>query len=52
MEVKYSERMPLWLVNVLNENNINKTSFSKYGTEYLKYLDNKLSRVREEQKYA
>lgn len=52
MEVKYSERMPLWLLAVLNENGINKTSFSKYGTEYLKYLENNLNGNMEEKKYA
>lgn len=52
MEVKYSERMPLWLVGVLNENKIYKTSFSKYGTEYIKSLEKEFGIGREEMKYA
>ena len=34
MEVKYIERIPLWFVKTLRENDLQKTSFSKYGTEY------------------
>lgn len=38
MEVKYSERMPLWFIEILRKNNLTKTSFSKYGTEYQNYI--------------
>lgn len=34
MEVKCTGAMPLWLVHFLSENEIRKTSFSKYGTAY------------------
>lgn len=34
MEVKIGHAMPLWLSHFLNENNIYKTSYSKYGTAY------------------
>lgn len=35
MEVKTAAAIPLWLVKVLSENKIYKTSFSKYGTAYV-----------------
>lgn len=35
MEIKCSQAIPLWLVNILSEEKIYKTSFSKYGTYYL-----------------
>ena len=38
MELKCSGGIPLWLVNVLSEEKIYKTSFSKYGTGYIKYI--------------
>ena len=34
MEIKCSGGIPLWMVKVLSENKIYKTSFSKYGTAY------------------
>ena len=34
MEIKCSGGIPLWMVKVLSENSIYKTSFSKYGTAY------------------
>lgn len=34
MEIKCSGALPLWLVRILSENRIYKTSFSKYGTAY------------------
>ncbi len=34
MEVKTADAIPLWLVNVLSQEHIYKTSFSKYGTAY------------------
>ena len=34
MEVKCSTAIPLWMVRVLSEERIYRTSFSKYGTAY------------------
>lgn len=34
IEVKTAGAMPLWLVDILSENKLYKTSFSKYGTVY------------------
>ena len=34
MEIKCSGGIPLWMTQVLSENKIYKTSFSKYGTAY------------------
>lgn len=34
MEVKTSEAIPLWFVEILSKNKLYKTSFSKYGTAY------------------
>ncbi len=49
MEVKYSERMPLWFIAILRKYNLEKTSFSKYGTEYTNYIKNGYKEIR---KYA
>lgn len=38
MEVKTGGGYPVWLINLLDENGIYKTSFSKYGTAYLTEL--------------
>ena len=38
LEVKVSETMPMWLIRFLRENNIAKTSFSKYGTYYKQFI--------------
>lgn len=38
MEIKSIYGLPLWLVNLLSENKIFKTSFSKYGTAYKKIM--------------
>lgn len=35
MEVKVSEAIPLWFSNLLTQNRVNRTSFSKYGTVYI-----------------
>ena len=35
LEVKIADAMPMWLIRFLRENNINKTSFSKYGMYYM-----------------
>lgn len=34
MEIKTAAAIPLWMVEVLSENKLYKTSFSKYGTAY------------------
>lgn len=39
MEIKTATAMPLWLVEVLNTYGIYKTSYSKYGTDYLTNLN-------------
>ena len=41
MEVKTSGAIPLWFTEVLTQNHIYKTSFSKYGTAYRTILENK-----------
>lgn len=38
MEIKSINSMPMWLVDILNVNNIRSNSFSKYGTEYIKNM--------------
>lgn len=38
LEAKAFKTFPLWFVQFLSEKNINCTSFSKYGTEYKKYI--------------
>ncbi len=42
MEIKFSHAVPLWMARMLSENNIQKISFSKYGTEYKKELAERL----------
>lgn len=41
MEIKTVASIPLWLVKILSENKIYKSSFSKYGTAYTLMLKNK-----------
>lgn len=38
MEIKCSGGIPLWMTHVLSEENIFKTSFSKYGTAYKTFI--------------
>ncbi len=38
MEVKSSMAVPLWFTEILSDAKVYATSFSKYGTEYKKYL--------------
>ncbi len=38
MEIKTSKAMPLWLTEMLAEYDIKRRSFSKYGTEFNRYL--------------
>ncbi len=44
MEIKCSEGIPLWMTKILSENHIYKTSFSKYGTVYLKHIYPKIKK--------
>lgn len=41
MEIKTVGGMPIWLVQLLNQHGIRKKSFSKYGTDFLKTLEDK-----------
>lgn len=48
MELKCSGGIPLWMTEILSAEHIYKTSFSKYGTAYSKYLrDPQISRIYE-----
>ncbi|MCH5256823.1 MAG: polyphosphate polymerase domain-containing protein [Lachnospiraceae bacterium] len=38
MEIKCSSGIPLWMLRILSEEHIYKTSFSKYGTAYQKII--------------
>jgi hypothetical protein len=38
MELKCSGGIPLWMTRVLSKERIYKTSFSKYGTAYQKFI--------------
>lgn len=49
MEVKYGNRMPLWFIKILRKYNLEKTSFSKYGTEYTNFIKNEYEEIK---KYA
>ena len=40
LEIKTASAIPMWLVSLLNEAEIRKTSFSKYGTAYTAMLNN------------
>jgi len=47
MEIKCADAMPLWLVQALSANKIYTTSFSKYGTAYMRELEkDKKGRVK------
>jgi len=39
MEIKCADAMPLWLVQALSTDKIYTTSFSKYGTAYVRELE-------------
>lgn len=52
MEVKTSGGIPLWLTKLLSENKVYKTHFSKYGTEFTKYINDEYGTIEEERKYA
>lgn len=38
MEVKTAEAIPLWLVKILSDEKVYKTSFSKYGSAYVQLM--------------
>ena len=38
LEIKTGTCFPLWLTTILTENDIKGVSFSKYGTEYQKFM--------------
>ena len=40
LEVKVQDAMPLWLAKILSNLKIYKSSFSKYGTAYMKNINN------------
>ncbi len=42
LEIKVANAIPLWLINFLSKEKIYKTSFSKYGTAYSKYIKDKI----------
>ena len=46
MEIKTAGAMPLWLVEVLEREQIHQTSFSKYGQAYMTMLQEKLDESR------
>ena len=46
MEVKTKDAIPLWLVRFFGEENIYKTSFSKYGTAYQRMQENRREKER------
>ena len=55
MEVKCSTGIPLWFVETLSNEKIYKTSFSKYGTGYTRFILPKLNKNAlntQEKKYA
>ncbi|MCX7922543.1 MAG: polyphosphate polymerase domain-containing protein [Clostridia bacterium] len=41
MEIKAEKSIPLWLSKLLSEHKIFRTSFSKYGREYQKFLNSR-----------
>lgn len=47
MEIKTRDAVPLWMTQILSENKIYKTSFSKYGTAYLTKLKNQLEKGKQ-----
>lgn len=38
MEIKCSSGIPMWMTSILSDEKVYKTSFSKYGTAYCKYI--------------
>jgi hypothetical protein len=50
MEIKTIDSIPLWMVKLLSDNHIYKTSFSKYGTAYQTLWAQKKEQLRKENK--
>lgn len=48
MEIKCSGGIPLWMVRILSENKIYRTTFSKYGTAYKNIILPKILKTYEE----
>lgn len=42
MEIKSSKAVPMWFTNLLSEVGAYPVTFSKYGTEYKKYISNRM----------
>ena len=42
MEIKISGAVPMWFLEIISGLNIYPTSFSKYGTEYKRYVSETL----------
>lgn len=47
LEVKTMEGLPFWLLRFLDENNLRKANFSKYGLGYTRYMLDKIFREDE-----
>lgn len=47
MEIKTSLAKPLWLTNMLTELDIKRRSFSKYGTEFKRYINSEPQKSEE-----
>lgn len=47
MEIKVVNAYPFWLLKILNDNGVYKSSFSKYGTEYIRYIREKIKNQEE-----
>lgn len=45
MEIKTSRAKPIWLVHMLSELDLRRSSFSKYGTEFKKYAAAKTKEI-------
>ena len=44
MEIKTATSIPLWLVKILDKENIRKSSFSKYGRAYMQLLEDEIEK--------
>lgn len=49
MEIKIDKAMPLWMTRLLSEFRIYPVSFSKYGTEYKKYITRQWRKLEEKE---
>ena len=46
MEIKTASAKPLWLTKMLTELDIKRSRFSKYGTEFQKYIKSSGSNMK------